>query len=78
VGVQIAAPSLVATLVTDMALGFLGKASPQLPVLFIGLAVKNLVGLTVLMAAIAYWPRMFSQQFALAIQTAERLLHLAH
>jgi flagellar biosynthetic protein FliR len=77
VGVQIAAPSLVATLVTDMALGFLGKASPQLPVLFIGLAVKNLVGLTVLMAAIAYWPRMFSQQFAQAIQSAERLLHLA-
>jgi flagellar biosynthetic protein FliR len=77
VGVQIAAPSLVATLVTDMALGFLGKASPQLPVLFIGLAVKNLVGLTVLMAAITYWPRMFSQQFAQAIQSAERLLHLA-
>jgi flagellar biosynthetic protein FliR len=76
-GVQIAAPSLVATLVADMALGFLGKASPQLPVLFIGLAVKNLVGLTVLLAAIAYWPRMFNQQFAHAIQTAERLLHLA-
>src|SRR5271155_2432287 len=76
-GVQIAAPSLVATLVTDMALGFLGKASPQLPVLFIGLAVKNLVGLAVLVAAIAYWPRVFSQQFAHGIQTAERLLHLA-
>lgn len=76
-GVQIAAPSLVATLVADMALGFLGKASPQLPVLFIGLAVKNLVGLAVLLAAIAYWPRMFSQQFAHGIQTAERLLRLA-
>lgn len=76
-GVQIAAPSLVATLVADMALGFLGKASPQLPVLFIGLAVKNLVGLTVLMAAIAYWPRLFNQQFEHGIQTAEKLLHLA-
>ena len=76
-GVQIAAPSLVATLVADMALGFLGKASPQLPVLFIGLAVKNLVGLTVMIAAIAYWPRMFNQQFAHAIETAEKLLHLA-
>jgi flagellar biosynthetic protein FliR len=77
-GVQIAAPSLVATLVADMALGFMGKASPQLPVLFIGLAVKNLVGLTVLLAAMAYWPRFFNQQFTQAIQTAERLLHLAH
>ena len=76
-GVQIAAPSLVATLVADMALGFLGKASPQLPVLFIGLAVKNLVGLAVLIAAMAYWPRVFNQQFAQGIQTAERVLHLA-
>jgi flagellar biosynthetic protein FliR len=76
-GVQIAAPSLVATLVADMALGFLGKASPQLPVLFIGIAVKNLVGLTVLLAAMAYWPRMFSRQFVEAIRVGERLLHVA-
>jgi flagellar biosynthetic protein FliR len=76
-GVQIAAPSLVATLVADMALGFLGKASPQLPVMFIGLAVKNLVGLTVLLVAMAYWPRLFSQHFAQAIRLSERLLHLA-
>jgi hypothetical protein len=39
--------------------------------------VKNLVGLTVLIAAIAYWPRMFNQQFAQAIRMAELLLHLA-
>lgn len=76
-GVQIAAPSLVATLVVDMALGFLGKASPQLPVLFIGLAVKNLVGLTVLVAAMAYWPAVFNQQFAHGIRIAEQLLHLS-
>ena len=63
-GVQIAAPGLVATLVADVALGFLGKASPQLPVLFIGLAVKNLLGLAVLIGVIAYWPQTFSQRFA--------------
>jgi len=27
--------------------------------------------------AMAYWPRMFSQQFANAIRLGERLLHLA-
>ncbi len=62
-GVQIAAPSLVATLVADIALGFLGKASPQLPVLFIGMAIKNLLGLTVLMAAMAYWPHAIQSAF---------------
>jgi flagellar biosynthesis protein FliR len=77
-GVQIAAPALAATLVADVALGFLGKASPQLPVLFIGLAVKNLLGLGMLIAVIAYWPQSFSERFAQSIAFAEKLLHLAH
>jgi flagellar biosynthetic protein FliR len=76
-GIQIAAPGVAATLVADVAVGFLGKASPQLPVLFIGLAVKNLLGLAVLIAAIAYWPHMFANRFAESIGIAERLLHLA-
>jgi flagellar biosynthesis protein FliR len=77
-GVQIAAPTLAATLIADAALGFLGKASPQLPILFIGLAVKNLLGLAMLITVIAYWPRSFSRGFAASIGLAERLLHLAH
>jgi flagellar biosynthesis protein FliR len=77
-GVQIAAPGLVATLIADILLGFLGKASPQLPVLFIGLAVKNLLGLVLMIALVAYWPHTFSQRFAESIATGEKLLHLAH
>jgi len=76
-GVQIAAPGLVATLVADVALGFLGKASPQLPVLFVGLAVKNLMGLAMLIAVVAYWPHAFSERFAASIAVGERLLHLS-
>lgn len=76
-GVQIAAPGLLATLVADVALGFLGKASPQLPVLFVGLAVKNLVGMALLIAVMAYWPHGFSERFAESITTAERLLHIS-
>ncbi len=76
-GVQIAAPGLAATLVADVGLGFLGKASPQLPVLFIGLAVKNLLGLAMLVAVVAYWPNLFSHLFSQSIAVGERLLHLA-
>ena len=75
-GVQIAGPGLVATLIADVALGFLGKASPQLPVLFVGLAIKNLIGLAILIAIIGYWPSGFSQRFAQSIAVGERLLHL--
>jgi flagellar biosynthetic protein FliR len=76
-GIQIAGPGLAATLVADVGLGFLGKASPQLPVLFIGLAVKNLLGLAILIAVVAYWPHMFAERFAESIAVGERLLHLA-
>jgi len=77
-GLQIAGPGLVATLVADVALGFLGKASAQLPVLFVGLAIKNLVGLAILVAIVAYWPNGFSQRFAESIAAGERLMRLAH
>jgi len=77
-GLQIAAPCLAATLIADIGLGFLGKASPQLPVLFLGLAVKNLLGLAILIGVLAYWPHSFGQRFAAGIAMGERLLHLAH
>jgi len=76
-GVQIAAPGLVATMLADIALGFLGRASQQLPVLFIGLAVKNLLGLAILGALVAYWPHHLSDRFQDSIAIGERLLHLA-
>lgn len=77
-GLQMAAPALAATLIADVGLGFLGKASPQLPVMFIGLAVKNLLGLAILIGVVAYWPHSFSVRFADSIAFGERLLHFAH
>lgn len=77
-GLQIAAPVLVATLFADVALGFLGKASPQLPVLFIGISLKNLIGLALLGGAISLWPRFFDARFTRALEASERILKLAH
>ncbi|MBZ5706033.1 MAG: flagellar biosynthetic protein FliR [Acidobacteriia bacterium] len=77
VGLQIAAPVVAATLLADIALGFLGKASPQLPVLFFGLSIKSLLGLVVLVGTLALWPRVFERQFSAAIAAGEHLLHLA-
>jgi flagellar biosynthesis protein FliR len=77
VGVEIAAPVLAATLISDVALGFLGKASPQLPVVFVGLSVKTLLGLAVLAGTLTLWPRLFEKRFANALILGEHLLHLA-
>ena len=43
-GLQIAAPVLAATLVADVILGFLGKASPQMPLMLLGPRAQKHVG----------------------------------
>lgn len=75
-GLQIAAPVLIATVIADFVLAFIGKASPQLPVLFVGLSIKSVLGMLVLIATMASWPRFFSLQFANAIRWSEQMLHL--
>jgi flagellar biosynthetic protein FliR len=77
IAVQIAAPALIATMLADIILGLIGKASPQLPVLFMGLSVKALVGFLVLAGSLRYWPVLMERYFLSAFQTMELLLHLA-
>jgi flagellar biosynthetic protein FliR len=77
VGLQIAAPVVVATLLIDVTLGFLAKASPQIPILFLGLSIKTVVALTVLSGTLILWPRLFEHHFAAGIALGERLLHLS-
>jgi flagellar biosynthetic protein FliR len=63
-GVQIAAPVLAATLVTDIVLGLLSKASSQLPVMLLGPAVKTILGVLVLITTLKYWPDFFTRTFS--------------
>jgi flagellar biosynthesis protein FliR len=77
VGVQIAAPVMTATLTSDVLLGLLGKASPQMPLIFLGPAVKGLFGLLLMAAAMHYWPDLFARLFTNSLGLTERVLHLA-
>ena len=76
-GVQIAAPVLTATLVADVTLGLLGKASPQLPIMVLGPSVKSVLGLVVLVATLPYWPALFHRLFLNGVTNAEQLLRFA-
>jgi len=78
VGIQIAAPALAATVLADFALAFLGKASPQLPIMLMGMSVKSMLGMVALIGSLAYWPRLFEGHFSHSIELCERLLRLAH
>jgi len=74
---QMAAPAIVATMLVDIALGFLAKASPQMPVLFLGLPIKTVLSLGALIGTLALWPGFFEQRFAAGVALGEGLLHLA-
>jgi flagellar biosynthetic protein FliR len=75
--VQIAIPILLATILIDISLGFLGKASPQLPVLLVGISVKSVVAFLVIMGTLRFWPGLLERYFGEALAASERLMHLA-
>jgi flagellar biosynthetic protein FliR len=76
-GVRIAAPVLAATLVADILLGFLGKASAQLPLMLLGPAVKSLLGIVILIATLKYWPDLYHKLFQETLDNGIHILHLA-
>jgi flagellar biosynthetic protein FliR len=78
IGAEIAAPILAATLLIDLALGLIAKVAPQVPVLFLGMSIKSLVGMGVLIGAVGYWPNLFERYFAEAFRATERLIVLLH
>jgi len=78
VGVQIATPILLSTLLIDVAVGFLSKASPQMPAILFSIPLKSLAGYAILAVTVGLWPVFFEKQFALALGWSERVLRLSH
>jgi flagellar biosynthesis protein FliR len=76
-GVQIATPLLLATLLIDVMVGFLSKASPQMPAILLSIPLKSMVGYAVIVLGVSLWPFLFERQFTLALGWSERVLHLA-
>jgi flagellar biosynthetic protein FliR len=77
IGVQIAAPVLSATLVADVVLGLLGKASPQLPLMLLGPSVKSLLAFLILAGSLKYLPDIFHRLFLDSVANGEHILRLA-
>jgi flagellar biosynthetic protein FliR len=51
--VGLAAPALVALLLADLVLGAIGRAAPQLPLYFVGMPLKALLGVGAVLVALA-------------------------
>jgi flagellar biosynthesis protein FliR len=54
IGLEIAAPVLVALVITDAAIGLVSRAVPQMNVFVVGLPAKILVGMTVIVATLPF------------------------
>ena len=75
-GMQFAAPVVAATLVADLVIGLMGKASPQMPLILLGPAVKSMLGAAVLLGAVRYWPELMERGFRDSLVYAQHLLHI--
>lgn len=70
---EIALPILTALFCTEVALGLLGKAAPQLNILVIGFAVKTMIAFALLGATLVMLPETTGSLLAQAIRAAGRI-----
>jgi len=77
IGFQIAAPVTVVLLLTDIALGLIGRSAPQVHILVIGFPVKILVGIGALGMGLYFLPaamRVYTGRLQHDLETIIRLL----
>jgi type III secretion protein T len=75
VGIQLAAPSLLAILMTEMFLGIANRLAPQVQIAFLGMSLKSLVGLAMLCAAWFFILQQMSKQTLIWINDMNKIVY---
>lgn len=73
-GLQLASPVIAATFLIQVTTALVGKLSPSLPVLIVGIPLKTLTGYIVLIASLGLWPRFIDGRFATLLDAAMQLI----
>lgn len=68
-GVFLALPILVTLMITNLALGILGRVAPQLNLIAIGFPVTIVMGFAALLASLNYLSAPFQQLFEYGLQS---------
>ncbi len=71
-GVALAAPVIVALWLTDLALGLVARAAPQVPVYFIGLPLKGLMAIGLVLLSLGVLEGVLAGDFAAWLRLVER------
>jgi flagellar biosynthesis protein FliR len=73
-GLQLAAPIMAATFLVQVVVALIGKLSPSLPVMVVGIPIKTLTGYVVLIASLGLWPSFIDSRFSLLLDAAMQLM----
>jgi flagellar biosynthesis protein FliR len=74
---ELAAPVLLAVLLTDCAMGLVARVMPQLNVFAVGFPAKIAVGLTIMGVSLPFIGGWISDQVQVSVSSALRSLHVA-
>lgn len=74
VGIQLAAPSLLAVLMTEMFLGIANRLAQQVQIAFLGMSLKSLVGLGILAVAWSFIIQQMAKQAILWMNNTSKVI----
>jgi flagellar biosynthesis protein FliR len=75
--IELAAPVLLAVLLTDCAMGLVARVMPQLNVFAVGFPAKIAVGLTIMGISLPFIGGWISDQVQVSVSSALQSLHVA-
>lgn len=73
-GLQLAAPIIAAAMTVEVVVALVGRISPQLPSMVVGIPLKTLVSNGVLIGSLAVWPAWIERHFASLLDRAQSLV----
>ena len=76
IGVQLAAPAMIALLLTDLFFGLINRVAPQINVFFLGLPVKMVVGVLVVLASLTLLSDQYIHYFNESYKVFQYLLRV--
>jgi flagellar biosynthetic protein FliR len=73
-GLQLAMPVIAATFLVQVVIALIGKISPSLPVMVVGIPIKTLTGYVVLIGSLGLWPSFIDSHFSSLLDAAMNLM----
>ena len=75
IGLRIAGPVIVVTVIADIVLGIMGRAAPQIQIIIVGMPFKILVGFGCLSFSFYFLPRYLEGIYSSLYKTLFSLVH---